>query len=285
LRAKTICIETVSRQRFLRLIRCLGLPPESRELIGSEHHLFWGATAFAAPDPNEYRSLSTRRQAKSGDGLHDVGRHGSDSLQIESEILAGIELQSLASPLAGPFTFLVPGGSCLTITGPSGSGKSLLLRLIADLDAGEGIVRLGAVERSTMTARHWRACCPYVAATPGFWAQTAADHFPVTQQARAKALAATMLFDESRFDAPISNLSTGERQRIALTRALILDSPVLLLDEPTGPLDREATMAIAEILAQRMAAGVSLLLVTHDQSLAARLGTERREMRDRKLVA
>lgn len=208
-----------------------------------------------------------------------------DGMQVGRKPFAGLEVEALSSPLAGPFTFAVPPGTCLTITGPSGSGKSLLLRLVADLDDGSGIVSLGGKERRTMSARSWRATCPYVAATPGFWATTAAEHFAAAQRAPAKALAAAMLFDERRFDAPVASLSTGERQRIALARALMLDSPVLLLDEPTGPLDQQATMAVSDLLADRLAKGLSLVLVTHDQSLAARLGTERREMRDRKFDA
>ncbi|GAC1582374.1 MAG: ATP-binding cassette domain-containing protein [Sphingomicrobium sp.] len=198
---------------------------------------------------------------------------------------SGLKVEALASSLAGPFRFAVPPGSCLTITGPSGSGKSLLLRLVADLDAGSGMVSLDGKERRTMAVRSWRARCPYVGATPGFWAATAAGHFTAAERAPAKALAASMLFDEERFDAPVGNLSTGERQRIALARALLLDSPALLLDEPTGPLDPEATLAVANLLADRLAKGLVLLLVTHNQSLAARLGTERRQMRDRKFAA
>ena len=204
--------------------------------------------------------------------------------QPESRPFAGLEVADLASPLCGPFTLAVPAGSCLTITGPSGSGKSLLLRLIADLDQGGGTARIGGQERSAISAPGWRAICPYVAATPGFWVPTASEHFSEAQRDSAKALAATMRLDEQRFDAPVATLSTGERQRIALARALLLDSPALLLDEPTGPLDHEATSAVADLLADRLANGLALVLVTHDQSLAARLGTQRREMRDRKFL-
>ncbi len=213
-------------------------------------------------------------------------RTGDSSIGLPAQpTSAGLEIDDLASSIAGPFSFAVPAGSCLTITGPSGSGKSLLLRLIADLDAGSGDVRLGGKGRSTMTASDWRASCPYVAATPSFWAASAAEHFTAAQRDPARKLAAAMLFDERRFDAPVAKLSTGERQRIALVRALLLGSPGLLLDEPTGPLDQEATAAVADVLSERLANGLSLVLVTHDRSLAARLSTDRREMRDRRLIA
>ena len=53
----------------------------------------------------------------------------------------GLIVDGLQSPLAGPFSLSIPPRSCLAITGPSGSGKSLLLRLVADLDAGTGVVK------------------------------------------------------------------------------------------------------------------------------------------------
>lgn len=197
--------------------------------------------------------------------------------------VGGLEVNRLKSPIAGPFSFSIPRGGCMSITGPSGSGKSLLLRMVADLDPNSGRVTLGGTERSAISAPAWRALCPYVAATPGFWERTAAEHFAEGEQARAIALAETMLFDAARFAAPIDRLSTGERQRIALVRALMLNSPALLLDEPTGPLDPDATDAVARLLAQRIAAGTCLLLVTHDDALAERLGSDRRTMRDRRL--
>ena len=172
----------------------------------------------------------------------------------------------------------------MAITGPSGSGKSLLLRLIADLDDGSGAVRLNGQNRSGMSARSWRASCPYAAATPGFWAMTAADHFEPEIRETARALATAMLFDEARFEAPVALLSTGERQRIALVRALVLNAPALLLDEPTGPLDQQATNAVADVLAGCLARGLLMVLVTHDQALAGRLATDRREMRERKFA-
>jgi putative ABC transport system ATP-binding protein len=197
---------------------------------------------------------------------------------------AGLEVYGLQSALAGPFSFSVAPGACLAITGPSGSGKSLLLRLIADLDAATGGVLLNGEDRATMAAPLWRARCPYVAATPGFWEPTAAEHFASDRRDEARALAEAMKFDAARFDAPVALLSTGERQRIALARALLLDAPALLLDEPTGPLDPDTTAAVADLLAERLAKGLALVLITHDKALAERLATGRRGMRDRKFT-
>jgi ABC-type lipoprotein export system ATPase subunit len=196
---------------------------------------------------------------------------------------AGLVASGLVSALAGPFDFAVPPGGCLAITGASGSGKSLLLRMIADLDEARGRVSLGGIDRAALAPTDWRARCPYVAATSGWWAPTAIEHFAFARLSDARALAERLGLESHRFDAPVSQLSTGERQRMALIRALVLDAPALLLDEPTGALDGEATARVADLMAERLARGLILVLVTHDPALALELGTERRVMRDRKL--
>ena len=63
-----------------------------------------------------------------------------------------------------------------------------------------------------------------------------------------------------------------------LLRALAADPAILLLDEPTGALDQDATRAVEDLLAETMAAGLGIVLVTHDVAQAGRLGTERRRM-------
>ena len=81
-----------------------------------------------------------------------------------------------------------------------------------------------------------------------------------------------------RLDAPVAQLSTGEKQRLSLIRALLPGPPVLLLDEPTGPLDEESVAQVEALLRERMAAGTSILLVTHDPSQAERLGARHYRM-------
>jgi ABC-type iron transport system FetAB ATPase subunit len=86
-------------------------------------------------------------------------------------------------------------------------------------------------------------------------------------------------------DAPVLQLSTGERQRMALIRALALASPVLLLDEATGALDEDSTLLVEAVLRERLAAGVAVVMVTHSAAQAARLGSRHLRMEDRRLVA
>ncbi|MGC1301551.1 MAG: ABC transporter ATP-binding protein, partial [Caulobacteraceae bacterium] len=83
----------------------------------------------------------------------------------------------------------------------------------------------------------------------------------------------------------VARLSTGERQRLALVRALVLDPPLLLLDEPTGALDQDSTHKVEVVLRDLLGTGGMVVLVTHDPALGERLATARYRMIDRKLVA
>ena len=196
----------------------------------------------------------------------------------------GLHISGLKSALAGPFDLDAPGGEIICISGASGSGKSLFLRMIADLDPNEGSVVLNGRDRAAMPAHHWRASIPYVAAESGWWAATAADHVPPSGLAAAKALAQRLGVAATLFDSPVERLSTGERQRLALVRALVLDSPAVLLDEPTGPLDPASAQQVETVLAQRAAAGAVILMASHDPAQGERMKARRLIMSNRRLV-
>jgi putative ABC transport system ATP-binding protein len=196
-----------------------------------------------------------------------------------------LSVRDLKSPLAGPFELDLAPGACAAIGGASGSGKSLFLRMLADLDPNTGAVRLDGVDRATLEPTAWRRAVPYVAAESGWWRDRVADHFTPEQQAPAKALAARLDLAAELFDGPVLRLSTGERQRLAIIRALVLESPVLLLDEPTGPLDPQSVRKVEAVLRERLAAGCAVVIVTHDPSQANRLGARRFVMRDRHMAA
>ena len=73
----------------------------------------------------------------------------------------------------------------------------------------------------------------------------------------------------------VSQLSTGERQRFALLRALEHRPEVLLLDEPTGPLDDDSTGAVEALLREKQSNGLAVLWVTHDKRQAGRVASRR----------
>lgn len=183
-----------------------------------------------------------------------------------------LEARGLQRPGLGPVDLRVAAGRCLLVRGPSGAGKSLLLRALADLDPAQGEVRLAGTERSAMTGPAWRKAVTYVAAEPGWWAETVAEHF--TDATHARRSMADLGLPAELLEAPVARLSTGERQRMALLRALEHHPRVLLLDEPTAALDGASAKRVETLLRRVMAAGAALVIVTHDDQLAARLGGE-----------
>jgi putative ABC transport system ATP-binding protein len=195
-----------------------------------------------------------------------------------------LRTESLRSQLAGPFNLEVAAGSCVAITGPSGSGKSLMLRMIADLDPSTGRVWLDDRERGSFTPPAWRRRVLYNAAEPGWWADHVADHFHGPALPFARDMAPRLGLAPDLLDSPVARLSTGERQRLALIRALANDRPVLLLDEATGALDETATALVEDALRARLAKGTTILLVTHNPEQAARMGQQLFNMRNGKLV-
>jgi ABC-type multidrug transport system ATPase subunit len=172
-------------------------------------------------------------------------------------------------------SFEAADGECLAVQGPSGSGKTVLLRAIADLDPAEGSIALDDRDRRIMTGPAWRSRVRFAAAEPGWWEETPRPHF---RDARAiGGLLEALGLAEKTLDRPISRLSTGERQRLALIRALEDSPDVLLLDEPTGALDAKATARAEKLLKAQLKAGRTILLVSHDPQQVKR-------MADRKLT-
>jgi ABC-type iron transport system FetAB ATPase subunit len=101
-------------------------------------------------------------------------------------------VKELRSEFAGPFDLNLGAGACAAITGPSGSGKSLFLRMIADLDPNEGKVWLNGAERASIVAPEWRRKVTYVSAESGWWADTVIEHFARNKRSEVAGLAARL---------------------------------------------------------------------------------------------
>ncbi len=171
----------------------------------------------------------------------------------------------------GPIDVAVDASECVAVQGPSGSGKTLLLRALADLDPAAGDVRLEGVSRAAIPGPEWRRRVGYVPAEPGWWSDDPAAHLADVSAALVEF--SRLGLEDAVLRRPVAQLSTGERQRLALIRALQRDPRVLLLDEPTAALDPEATRAVERLIAERQATGTSVLWVTHDRSQTERVAS------------
>jgi phosphate-transporting ATPase len=168
-------------------------------------------------------------------------------------------------------SFELKDGECVALQGPSGVGKSLLLRAIADLDPNEGTVKLDGTLREAVPAPLWRKQVTYLAAEPGWWADTVQEHFTAWDDATP--LVTQLGLPPGCGTWPIQRLSTGEKQRLGLARAMMLRSRVLLLDEPTSALDATSTAIVESIVAERVSSGTGVIWSTHDSAQAHRVGS------------
>jgi putative ABC transport system ATP-binding protein len=178
----------------------------------------------------------------------------------------------------------VERGETVAVTGPSGCGKSTLLHVLGGLDrpsSGEVCISGRRVDNlSERSLAHLRA------STIGFVFQAfhlmdeltaeenvelpalLAGRSPRAARRRAVELLKQVGLEDRAAHLP-SALSGGQRQRVAIARALVNQPSVVLADEPTGNLDSAATLDVLKLFRQLRAGGLTLLIVTHEERVAA----------------
>lgn len=192
-----------------------------------------------------------------------------------------LALKAVRSARLAAVDLALAPGECAAVMGPSGSGKSLLLRQVADLDPGEGEVELDGAPRSGMAGYEWRRQVIYCQAEAGWWEERVAAHFD--DAAAAAGLVERLGLAPEKLQALVRELSTGERQRLGLARALVKRPRALLLDEPTAALDPDATVRVESEVRRYLDEGGAVLLVTHSEEQARRLCRRAWRMRQGKL--
>jgi putative ABC transport system ATP-binding protein len=216
--------------------------------------------------------------------LKGVDRH----FQVGDQLVRALDDVALA----------IADGEYVSIMGPSGSGKSTLLNVIGLLDRpttgrylldGRETTELDDDALADVRARHIGFIFQSFHLVPRLTAfenvelpMVLAGQAPAARRVRADEVLAALSLTDRAHHRP-DQLSGGQRQRVAIARAMVMRPTVLLADEPTGNLDHVSGAEVLAALESLNAGGISLIVVTHDDEVAARSRRQIR-MRDGRIV-
>ena len=182
--------------------------------------------------------------------------------------------------LVDEVSFSVAHGDVVAIIGPSGSGKSPLLRLLNRLDEPtEGTVFLDGKDYREFPPRELRRRVGMLLQQPFLFPGSVAENLAFGPEAHGRTLSAERTADLLRRvglpgygERDVARLSGGEAQRVSLARTLANEPEVVLLDEPTSALDEAAQLGVEELICSIInQRGLTCVIVTHDHAQAARM--------------
>jgi len=187
-----------------------------------------------------------------------------------------INLQSLQIANYSPITLKLEAGECMGISGASGSGKTRLLRAIADMDERGGEVIVDGVVSQSIAASEWRKKVALLPAESVWWFDTIGEHFRFYNH-----YFSALGFSEEVMSWDVTRCSSGEKQRLSIVRLLESCPTLLLLDEPTANLDLENARRVESLIASYLADNqASAIWVGHSAEQLKRVSNMRFTMKE-----
>lgn len=215
----------------------------------------------------DQKTPSSKKVVLSAEGIHKSYQLGSNTITA----LKGVSLE-------------IKEGEFVAITGKSGSGKSTLMHIIGLLDTpSEGKVLLNGIETSSMDEKHLAKVrndeIGFVFQSFNLLQRTSAldnvilplkySKVPKSEWNKKAEEMLKLVGLGERMNNKSNELSGGQKQRVAIARALINDPAIILADEPTGNLDSKTGEEIVKLFHQLNEQGKTIIIVTHDDELAA----------------
>jgi iron complex transport system ATP-binding protein len=197
----------------------------------------------------------------------------------------GLNVKLAGRAVLNDISLSLSSGHLVALVGPNGAGKTTLLRAVAGLVASDGAINVGGDALSSLPLRerarrfgylpqghivHWPLPARDIVAL-GRYPHGATDPARLTLRDTEAVLRAMQAADVVEFsERRVTELSGGERSRVALARVLAVEAPVILADEPTSSLDPRHQIDVMQKLRIAADKGTLVVVVTHDLGLAAR---------------
>ncbi len=190
------------------------------------------------------------------------------SFQNLDNKMESLQIKQLAIHHIGPVDLSIDRAECVGITGPSGAGKTLLLRAIADMEPHTGEVCLNGIDSRSMPGPEWRRKVRMVPAESSWWFDTVGEHFNGIDKDWLEYFG----FGEDVLNWDINRLSSGERQRLSIIRSFSDQPEVFLLDEPTANLDEENIIKTETFIADYLKENETMIIwISHDAAQLKRV--------------